>query len=88
MIVGNAMLRSFNSGSQEATSLNFRCLDANYGNSGVTGKPGSDSNALPAGPFAGGIRSQIVFPTSVIDILDLLLVAQTFFCVFLVAGTV
>ncbi|KAJ3508992.1 hypothetical protein NLJ89_g5458 [Agrocybe chaxingu] len=63
MIVGDAMVRSMNTSSPEATSLNFRCLDANYGNGGVVGAPGTDSNALPAKLCAGGICSQIVFPT-------------------------
>jgi len=63
MIVGDAMTRSFDRSNPEATSLNFRCLDANGGNGGVTGKPGSDSNQLPDHPCEGGIRSQIVFPS-------------------------
>ncbi|CAA7258583.1 unnamed protein product [Cyclocybe aegerita] len=62
MIVRDAMVRTMNTSSPEATSLNFRCLDANYGNGGVVGAPGTDSNALPTQPCAGGIRSQIVFP--------------------------
>lgn len=66
MIVGDAMTRSMDPNSAEAKSLNFRCLDANFGNSGGTGKPGTDSHELPAGPCAGGIRSQINFPTLVI----------------------
>ena len=57
------MLRAFNSSDAEANSLNFRCLDANYGNSGVVGNPGTDSHILPSKPCAGGIRSQIIFPT-------------------------
>ena len=63
MIVGDPMTRTFDPNSAEATSLNFRCLDANYGNGGVVGAPGTDSNQLPNKPCAGGIRSQINFPT-------------------------
>ncbi|KAF9002883.1 hypothetical protein BDQ17DRAFT_1242531 [Cyathus striatus] len=63
MIVGNALLRSYNSSSPEANSLNFRCLGANGGNSGIVGDPGTDSNILPTKPCAGGIRSQIIFPS-------------------------
>lgn len=78
MIVGNAMLRSYNSSSPEANSLNFRCLDVNGGNSGVTGAPGTDSNVLPSKPCAGGIRSQIIFPSLVpqpVSIISLQLIA-------------
>ncbi|KJA28746.1 carbohydrate-binding module family 1 protein [Hypholoma sublateritium FD-334 SS-4] len=63
MLVGNPWLRTFNSSSAEANSLNFRCLTANYGNSGVTGAPGTDSHELPNQICTGGIRSQIIFPT-------------------------
>jgi len=63
MIVGDAMVRSMNASNPEATSMNYRCLDANGGNGGVGGAPGTDSNTLPAKPCAGGIRSQINFPT-------------------------
>ncbi|KAL0950420.1 hypothetical protein HGRIS_010373 [Hohenbuehelia grisea] len=63
MIVGNAMVRSFDGSNPEATSLNFRCLDANGGNGGVTGAPGTDSNSLPTQKCLGGIRSQIIFPS-------------------------
>ena len=65
MLVGNPWLRTFNSSSAEANSLNFRCLTANYGNSGATGAPGTDSHELPNQICTGGIRSQIIFPTLV-----------------------
>jgi len=63
MIVGDAMVRTLDTSSPEAKSLNFRCLDANGGNSGTSGKPGSDSNQLPDHICEGGIRSQIIFPS-------------------------
>ncbi|PPQ63415.1 hypothetical protein CVT24_004925 [Panaeolus cyanescens] len=58
----DAMSRSF-SGSQEARSLNFRCLGANGSNGDVIGLPGTDTNTLPTQPCLGGIRSQIIFPS-------------------------
>ncbi|KAJ3522357.1 hypothetical protein NMY22_g11926 [Coprinellus aureogranulatus] len=63
MIVGDPMLRSFNSSSGDANNLNFRCLSAGGGNGGTSGAPGTDTRNLPAKPCAGGIRSEIVFPS-------------------------
>lgn len=63
MIVGDPMVRTMNSSNPEALSMNFRCLDANGGNGGVSGDPGTDSNTLASKPCASGIRSQINFPT-------------------------
>ncbi|TEB24676.1 hypothetical protein FA13DRAFT_1292984 [Coprinellus micaceus] len=63
MIIGDPMLRTFNSSSGDANNLNFRCLSAGGGNGGTSGAPGTDTRNLPANACAGGIRSEIVFPS-------------------------
>ncbi|KAF6758264.1 hypothetical protein DFP72DRAFT_808158 [Ephemerocybe angulata] len=63
MIIGDPMLRTFNASNEESNHLNFRCLSAGGGNGGTSGAPGTDTRDLPAKACAGGIRSEIVFPS-------------------------
>jgi hypothetical protein len=71
MIVGDAMLRSHNTTSDEAKALSFRCFNANRQNlipmpgevSWAGRESADDTYELPKKACAGGIRAQIYYPT-------------------------
>jgi hypothetical protein len=71
MLVGDPATRNMNTNSSEAKAISFRCFSA--GKPEATNGPapgggissGVDSYALPNKVCAGGIRSQVYFPTYV-----------------------
>ena len=79
MIVGDAMARSriIDPNSLESEALTFRCFDEDFGgNIGAPGDGPNDTVDLPKRPCAGGIRSNIYFPSSVSFNIFSLLVAD------------
>lgn len=62
MLVGNPFLRE-NTNTMDLQQSSFRCFDANFG--GVNAPPGggSDTRSFPTKPCAGGIRTNLFFPT-------------------------
>lgn len=58
MITGNPMLRSYDKNIDDSRSIMFRCLTASD-SSGT----GQDTNGMPTSACAGGVRSQVNFPT-------------------------
>ncbi|TRM65774.1 hypothetical protein BD626DRAFT_485779 [Schizophyllum amplum] len=58
MVAGDPMIRSYNASYDDSRSITFRCLQANDA-SGT----GQDTNGMPTQACAGGVRSQINFPT-------------------------
>ncbi|KAG2002983.1 hypothetical protein CC2G_003621 [Coprinopsis cinerea AmutBmut pab1-1] len=68
MIVGDPLLRSFNSSSPESRNLHFRCLNKGFGNpdegnGGPVAEPGTDTYGFPERKCEGGVRSEIFFPS-------------------------
>lgn len=67
MLVGNPMLRE-DTDSPDAQQSSFRCFDENFG--GEAGAPGTgaDTRHFPERPCAGGIRTNLFFPTYIFAI--------------------
>jgi hypothetical protein len=69
MLVGDPATRTLNANSAETKSLTYRCFDARR-SQGLSGaapgggiSSGVDTYALPDKQCAGGLRSQVYFPT-------------------------